>query len=102
MRVDLLDHQRLRVRGLVLLVVTEAPVADEVDHDVLRRSAAPIRHREPHRGDRGLGSSALTCTIGTSNPLARSDEYRVERPSRGSVVNPIWLFVIRCRVPPVE
>ncbi len=48
------------------------------------------------------GSSALTCTIGTSNPLARSDEYRVERPSRGSVVNPIWLFVIRCRVPPVE
>jgi hypothetical protein len=40
--------------------------------------------------------------IGTSNPFARSEEYRVERPSFGSVVKPIWLFVIRCRVPPVE
>ena len=53
MRVDLLDHQRLGVRGLVLLVVTEAPVTDEVDHDVLREPA-PIRHREPHGGDRSL------------------------------------------------
>ena len=40
MRVDLLDHQRLRVRGLVLLVVTEAAVADEVDDDVLAEAPA--------------------------------------------------------------
>ena len=44
--VDLLDHERLRVRGLVLLVVPEPAVADEVDHDVLAEAAA-IRHREP-------------------------------------------------------
>ena len=54
MRVDLLDHQRLRVRRLVLLVVTEPPVADEVDHDVLAE-AAPVRHRQPGGGDRRLG-----------------------------------------------
>ena len=32
-------HQRLRVRGLVLLVVAEAPVADEVDDDVVAEAA---------------------------------------------------------------
>ena len=51
---DLLDHQGLRVGGLVLLVVTEAPVADEVDHDVLAEPP-PVGHREPDRGDRRLG-----------------------------------------------
>jgi len=52
--VDLLDHQRLRVRGLVLLVVAEAAVADEIDHDVLAEAPA-VGHHEPHRGDRRLG-----------------------------------------------
>ena len=47
------------------------------------------------------GSSALTWMIGVSKPFARSLEYRVERPSSGSVVNPTWLFAIRCSVPPV-
>ena len=47
------------------------------------------------------GSSALTWTIGMSKPLARSLEYRVERPSAGSVVKPTWLLAIRCSVPPV-
>ena len=37
-----------------------------------------------------------------SKPLARSLEYRVERPLSGSVVNPTWLFAIRWSVPPVE
>ena len=74
MRVDLLDHQRLRVRRLVLLVVTEPPVADEVDDDVLAE-AAPVGHREPRRRrSTASGSSALTWMIGTSKPLARSDE----------------------------
>ena len=54
MPVDLLDHQRLRVGGLVLLVVTEAAIADEIDHDVLAEAAA-VRHREPDRGNGRLG-----------------------------------------------
>jgi len=47
------------------------------------------------------GSSALTWMIGASNPFARSLEYRVDRPSSGSVVNPTWLLEIRWSVPPV-
>ena len=46
-------------------------------------------------------SSAFTWTIGMSKPLARSLEYRVERPSSGSVVKPTWLLAIRWSVPPV-
>ena len=53
-RVDLLDHQRLRVRGLVLLVVAEAAVADEIDHDVVAEAAA-VGHRQAHGRDRRLG-----------------------------------------------
>ena len=53
-RVDRLDHQRLRVGGLVLLVVPEAAVADEVDDHVVVE-APPERHREPDRRDRRLG-----------------------------------------------
>src|SRR6478672_686450 len=44
------------------------------------------------------GSSALTWMIGASKPFARSLEYRVDRPSSGSVVNPTWLFEIRWSV----
>ena len=40
--------------GLVLLVVAVAPVADEVDDDVVAEAAAE-GHREPDRRDRGLG-----------------------------------------------
>jgi hypothetical protein len=47
-----------------------------------------------------LMSSALTWMTGTSNPFARSDAHRLERDSSGSVVNPTWLFWIRCSVPP--
>ena len=50
---DRRGHQRLRVRRLVLLVVTVAPVADEVDDDVVPE-AAPEREREPDRRDRSL------------------------------------------------
>ena len=48
------------------------------------------------------GSSAFTCTIGMSKPFARSDAYRVERASHGSVVKPIWLLAMMCSTPPVE
>ena len=51
MPVDLLDHERLRVRGLVLFVVSEPAIADEIDDDVLAEAAA-IRHREPCSRDR--------------------------------------------------
>ena len=46
-------EQRLRVRGLVLLVVSVPAVADEVDDDVVAEAAA-IREREPDRRDRRL------------------------------------------------
>ena len=39
-------HQRLRVRGLVLLVVAEAPVAEEIDDHVAAEAAA-VGEREP-------------------------------------------------------
>ena len=43
---DPLGHERLGVRGLVLLVVAEPAVADEVDDDVVAELLA-IREREP-------------------------------------------------------
>ena len=45
---DALGLQRLRVRGLVLLVVAEAPVADEIDDDVVTELLA-VREGEPDR-----------------------------------------------------
>ena len=47
-RLDALDLQRLRVRGLVGLVVAEAAVADEVDQHVAPEALAE-RHRQAHR-----------------------------------------------------
>ena len=97
---DLLGHQRLRERRLVTLVVPVPPVADEVDDDVgpkRCRNAFARRIAEIAAS----GSSAFTWMIGLSKPFARSLEYLVERPSAGSVVNPTWLFAIRCSVPPV-
>ena len=51
---DLGNHQRLRVRSLVLLVVPEAAISHEVDDDVALEAAAE-REREPDRRDRGFG-----------------------------------------------
>ncbi len=51
---DARRHQRLRVRGLVLLVVAVPPIADEVDDDVVAEPPAE-REREPDRRDRRLG-----------------------------------------------
>ena len=52
-RLDALDLQRLRVRGLVGLVVAEAPVADHVDQDVAPEALAE-RHRQAHRAAAGV------------------------------------------------
>jgi hypothetical protein len=66
-------HQRLRVRGLVLLVVAVAAVADEVDHHVGAEAAAEaIASRTAESA--ASGSSALTWMIGRSKPFARSLE----------------------------
>ncbi len=51
---DLRDHERLGVGRLVLLVVAEAPVADEVDDHVVAE-LLPVGEREAHGGDRRLG-----------------------------------------------
>ncbi len=51
---DLLRHQRLRVRGLVLLVVPEAPVPDEV-YDEVVAELLPVGERKPDRRQRSLG-----------------------------------------------
>ena len=52
--VDPLDHERLRVGRLVLLVVAEAAVADDVDHEVVAE-LRPVGEGEPHRAQRRLG-----------------------------------------------
>ena len=51
---DPLRLQRLRIRGFVLLVVTEPPVSDEVDDDVVPELLA-VREREPNRSNGRLG-----------------------------------------------
>ena len=66
---DLRDHQRLGVRGLVLLVVPEAPVADEVDDDVVTELLAVRASASRTAAIAASGSSALTWMIGMSNPF---------------------------------
>ena len=51
---DALGLQRLGVRGLVLLVVAESPVADEIDDDVVSELLA-VGQCEPDRRDGRLG-----------------------------------------------
>ena len=51
---DPFDHERLRVRRVVLLVVPEAAVADEVDHEVVAELRA-VGESQPHRRERCLG-----------------------------------------------
>ena len=53
MLADHLVHDRLRRRGLVGLVVSKAPIADEIDHDVLVEAHA-IAQRETRDEDHGL------------------------------------------------
>ena len=73
MLLDPLVHERLRVGRLVALVVAEAPVADEVDDDVVAEPLAE-RHRQRIAEIAASGSSAFTWMIGVSKPLARSEE----------------------------
>ena len=54
LRLDPLRHERLRVGGLVLLVVAVAAVPDEIDDEVVAELRA-IGQREPHGAEGGLG-----------------------------------------------
>ena len=51
---DSLHHERLGVRRLVLLVVTEAPVAHDVDHRVVAELGT-IGEGDTDRGERRFG-----------------------------------------------
>ena len=51
MALDRLRHERLRIGGLVLLVVAEAPVADQIDDHVVAEALA-VGERQPDRRDR--------------------------------------------------
>ena len=53
MLMDSRGHHGLGVRGLVLLVVAEPPVADEIDEDVVAEPLAE-RHCEANRRDRAF------------------------------------------------
>ena len=53
MGLDLGRHQRLGVGGLVGLVVAEAAVPDQIDHDVPAPALA-VGHRQANRGRAGL------------------------------------------------
>jgi hypothetical protein len=72
--------------------VPVAAVADEVDEDVVAELLTE-RERQARRVD---------ARLGTSKPLARSDDQRVERESVGSVVKPTWLLQMRCTEPPTR
>ncbi len=48
------------------------------------------------------GSSPLTWKTGAPIILATSVEYLLDRECSGAVVNPTWLLMMRCTVPPVR
>ena len=97
---DPLGHQRLRERGLVTLVVPVPPIADEIDDGVAPEPPAE-REGETDGRDGALRVIGVDVDDRCVEALREVAQYRVERPSSGSVVNPTWLFAIRCSVPPV-
>ena len=48
------------------------------------------------------GSSPFTWKIGAWIIFATSVQYSLDRDASGAVVNPTWLLMITCRVPPVR
>ena len=48
------------------------------------------------------GSSPLTWKIGACTIFATSVQYSLDRDASGAVVNPTWLLMITCTVPPVR
>ena len=99
--VDHAVHERLGVARVVALVVPVAPVADEVDDDVGAERLAELEG-EPHRARARLGVVAVHVEDRRLDHLG--DVGRVERRARvlRGVVNPTWLLMTRCTVPPVR
>jgi hypothetical protein len=79
-----LIHERLRRRRLVGLVVAVAAVAHQVDHHVLVELHA-IFEREARDEAHRLGIVGIDVEIGASSIFATSEQYSVERASRGSL-----------------
>ena len=48
------------------------------------------------------GSSPFTWKIGAWIIFATSVQYSLDRDASGAVVNPTWLLMITCTVPPVR
>ena len=96
---DLGVHLRLRVGGLVGLVVPEAPVADQVDQDVVAELLAEGEGQAhgTHAGGHVVGVDVDDRHV---EALREVEAQRVERASSGSVVKPTWLFMMMCTVPP--
>jgi hypothetical protein len=62
--------------------VAEAAVADEVDHEVVAELRA-VGQRQRDGAQRRLGIVGVDVDDRDVEPLARSLEYRVERPRSG-------------------
>ena len=89
-------------RGVVGLVVAAAPVADQVDDDVLAERLA-VFERQPPDPDHGLGVVAVDV-----------EDRRLDHPGHvggvhagpgatpGEVVKPTWLLTTTWTVPPVR
>ena len=78
MLLDLLVHLGLRVSGLVGLVVSEAPVADQVDQDVVAELLAE-GERQANRAD--AGCHVVGVDVDDRNVKALG---QIGRPGRGA------------------
>ena len=100
--VDALVHQRLRVARIVALVVTVAPVADHVDHDVLVERL-PERVGQPRHAHARLGIVAVHVEDRRLDHLRDVGRVlRADGRDSGAVVNPSWLLMTRWIVPPTR
>ena len=88
-------HQRLGVRGLVLLVVAEAPVADEIDDDVAAEVPA-VGEREPDGAQRG--GRVVGVHMDDRHVVALRDVARVERRAALGRVGRVADLVVRDQV----
>ena len=69
-RLDHPGHHRLRVRGLVHLVVSESAVTDQIDQDVFAELIAKI-DRQADSGHAGLGVIAVDVDDGHIKALGQ-------------------------------
>ena len=99
--VDDVVHRGLGHRGVVALVVPAAAVADHVDHDVVV-PALPVLHGQLGHPDAGLGVVAVHVEDRRADHLRDVGAVLRLREASGAVVNPTWLLMTTCTVPPVR